>query len=269
MATGDLLVGSDGELVLTVGPWAKGKLFYIEHYCHIFNTGMRNKWPVRAYIDLFAGPGKCLIETTREEIDGSPLVALNCKVPFTHYFFNDAQSAAIKSLQARAKTFDYATNYFNKDCNDIIDELVKKLPSNSLDFCFIDPFNWQINFDSIRRLSYRRQMDIAVTFHAGNMKRVADKPPKELLAFFPDSSWQQEYKEARRLHKSIMRVLLDAYERGLRNIGYHEIKDYVLEKNKKNVPLYYLIFASKNPKGAEFWDKIAVHSETGQLRMPV
>jgi len=66
-----------------------------------------------------------------------------------------------------------------------------------------------------------------------------------------------------------VRVLLDAYERGLRNLGYNEIKDYVLEKNKKNVPLYYLIFASKNPKGAEFWDKIAVHSETGQLRMPV
>ncbi|MBC8273515.1 MAG: three-Cys-motif partner protein TcmP [Chloroflexi bacterium] len=270
MATGDLVVGSDGELVLKVGPWAKGKLFHIRRYCHIFNMGMRNKWPVRAYIDLFAGPGKCLIEETKEEIDGSPLVALSCKVPFTHYFFNDVQSGAIKSLQARAEAFDYATiNYFSRDCNEIIDELVKKLPSGSLDFCFIDPFNWQINFDSIRRLTARRQMDLAVTFHAGNMKRVADKPPKELLDFFPDFSWQQEYKEASRLHRSIVRVLLDAYERGLRNLGYDEIKDYVLERNKKNVPLYYLIFASKNPKGAEFWDKIAVHSETGQLRMPV
>jgi hypothetical protein len=37
--------------------------------------------------------------------------------------------------------------------------------------------------------------------------------------------------------------------------------------NKTNVPLYNLIFASKHPRGADFWDKIAERSETGQLRM--
>ncbi len=65
------------------------------------------------------------------------------------------------------------------------------------------------------------------------------------------------------------RVLLDAYERGLRNLGYQEIKDYVLMANKTNVPLYYLIFASKHRRGAEFWDKITKRSEAGQLRMRV
>ena len=63
------------------------------------------------------------------------------------------------------------------------------------------------------------------------------------------------------------RVLLDAYERGLSNLGYKEIKDYVLMANKTNVPLYNLIFASKHKRGAEFWDKIADRSEAGQLRM--
>lgn len=231
---------------------------------------MKNKWPIRSYIDLFAGPGKCLVEKTREEIDGSPLISLKCGVPFTHYFFNDIQINTIESLKARAKSFPSAIiNYFIGDCNEIVDEIVKILPQGSLDFCFIDPFNWQINFNSICRLTSRRQMDLAITFHAGNMKRVADKPTNELLDFFPDIKWQHEYNEAKRLHRSIVRIFLDAYERGLKNLGYSEIKDYVLEKNKKNVPLYYLIFASKNPKGAEFWDKIAVHSETGQLRMPV
>lgn len=28
MGTGELAVGSDGELILKVGPWAKDKLFY-------------------------------------------------------------------------------------------------------------------------------------------------------------------------------------------------------------------------------------------------
>jgi three-Cys-motif partner protein len=270
MATGDLIAGADAKLVLTVGPWAKRKLHYIDRYCEIFNAGMKNKWSTRTYIDLFAGPGRCFIKETREEINGSPMVALSCKVPFTHYFFNDAEATAMESLQARAKTLvSFNIVYFNGDCNEIVDELIKKLPSGSLDFCFIDPFNWQINFDSIRRLTKGRQMDLAVTFHVGEMKRVANEPPKDLLDFFPDPTWQQKYQEARKMRRSVGHVLLDAYEQGLRQLGYSDIKDYVLVTNSKNVPLYHLIFASKNPKGGEFWDKIASRSETGQMRMPL
>jgi len=78
-----------------------------------------------------------------------------------------------------------------------------------------------------------------------------------------------EYRRAREMRKSAWRTLLDVYESGLRDIGYDEIKDYVLEKNRSNVPLYHLIFASKHKRGAEFWDKIARRSEAGQLRMVV
>jgi len=270
MATGDLAVGSDGELVLKVGPWAKDKLFYISRYCYIFNEAMKDKWAIRTYIDLFAGPGICVVEKTKEEISGSPLIALSCKVPFTHYFFNDVQPSVIKSLKTRTAFLGSATvNYFSRDCNEIVDELVQKLPSSSLDFCFIDPTNWQINFNSIRKLAEKRRMDLALTFHVGNMKRVANDPPQELLDFFPDPSWQQEYEKAGKTGRLKGRVLLDAYERGLRNLGYIGIKDYVLELNKNNVPLYYLIFASKHPRGSDFWDKIAGRSEVGQFRMTI
>lgn len=270
MPTGDLIVGSDGELTLVVGRWSKDKLFYIKRYCNIFNTGMKDKWSVRTYIDLFAGPGKCFVETTKEEIAGSPLLALSCKVPFTHYFFNDLQPDVIKALKTRAASYRPVNVVcFNKDCNLVMDELLQKLPPVSLDFCFIDPFRWEISFNAIQKITTERQMDLAVTFHVGGMKRVAHNPPQELLDFFPDLSWQQEYKKATETGKSTGRVLLDAYERGLENLGYRAIKDYVLAVNKTNVPLYYLIFASKHPRGADFWDKIAGRSEAGQLRMPM
>lgn len=268
MVTGDLVSGSDGELVITVGRWAKDKLHYIKRYCHIFNIGMRTQWPIRTYIDLFAGPGICLVKETKEETKGSPLVALSCEVPFTHYLFNDVEANAIKSLKTRASSYySVSIEYFSNDCNLVIDELLTKLPPNSLDFCFIDPFNWEIKFQSIRKLTEKRRMDLAITFHIGNIKRVADRPPRELIEFFPDTRWQQEYEKAGESGKLSGRVLLDAYERGLKDLGYNEIKDYILEKSTKNVPLYYLIFASKHKRGADFWDKIAGRSETGQLRM--
>ncbi|MFH0942387.1 MAG: three-Cys-motif partner protein TcmP, partial [Chloroflexota bacterium] len=157
--------------------------------------------------------------------------------------------------------------YFNKDCNSVIDDLLQKLPHGSLDFCFIDPLNWEIKFDSIHKLTQNRRMDLAITFHIGGMKRTATNPPQKLIDFFPDSSWRQEYEKAKAQGKRTERILLNAYIRGLKNIEYKYIREGVLEKNTKQVPLYYLIFASKHPRGSEFWDKITARQVTGQIRM--
>jgi len=270
MPTGESKVGSDGQLAIKVRPWAKDKLFYIENISDIFNTGMRNKWPIRTYTDIFAGPGICIVEETGEEIPGSPLVALRCRAPFAHYFFNDLNPEFIESLKTRTASYGFTNvEFFSKDCNLVIDDLLQKLPSNSLDFCFIDLLNWEINFNSIRKLTQNRNMDLAITFHIGNIKRNAAKPPQELIDFFPDSSWQEKYKSARALGKRTGRLLLDAYEGGLRDIGYKYTSDGVLERNKTNVPLYHLIFASKHPRGVDFWNKITRRSAAGQWRMQI
>lgn len=273
MPTGDLVPGFDGHLAIAAGEWAKEKLFYIQHYCYIFNAGMKDKWSTRAYIDLFAGPGKCVIEATGEEIDGSPLIALKCGVPFTHYFFNDIEAQAIDSLKSRANPFTSANvTFFSKDCNEVIDDLLQLLPpsSLSLDFCFIDPTNWQIKFDSIRRLTKDRRMDLAITFHLGSIKRVAHDAPEKLDYFFDGSIWREKYKGmllAGRYEEG-SRALLDVYEERLKSLDY-KINDLVYIKNTKGVLLYYLIYASKHSRGKDFWDKISQKSVTGQLRFPL
>jgi three-Cys-motif partner protein len=266
--TGDLVLSSDGKLAMTVGPWAKEKLHYIRRYCYIFNTGMKGKWGTRTYIDLFSGPGKCIIETTGEEIDGSPLIALKCDVPFSHYFFNDINANSMASLQNRAGSFASVNiNYFNSDCNDAIDQLLPKLPPFSLDFCFIDPTNWQIKFDSIRRLTKDRRMDLALTFHTGEMKRVADSAPEELDDLFDGPGWQEEYKSMLlKGRRKGSRLLLDFYRQKLRELGYQEFDDHVLVRTTTGLPFYHLVFASKDHRGRDFWNKISQKSSTGQLR---
>lgn len=269
MAIGDLVDSSDGYLAMIVGPWAKDKLHYIRAYCYIFNMDMKDKWNTRTYIDLFAGPGKCIIDTTNEEIEGSPLIALQSKVPFTHYFFNDISADAIDSVRKRTTSLSNIT-YFNKDCNEIIQDLLQKLPSSSLDFCFIDPTNWQIKFDSIRKLTNGRRIDLAITFHTGAMKRCADEAPRELDDFFDGPSWREEYKNVlQKSRRAGSRALLNIYEERLKRLGYSEIHDFVLLKNTRGVPLYHLVFASKHPRGKDFWDKISQKSVTGQLRFPL
>jgi len=269
MPTGDLVPGSDGQNVMLAGSWARDKLYYVDRYCNIFNAGMRSRWSTRAYVDLFSGPGRCAVEHGQEEFDGSPLVALKCRVPFTHFFLNDMNKAAVEALKKRAALFEPVhIAYYNEDCNRVVNRLVKDLPTNSLDFCLVDPTNWQISFESIRRLTEGRRMDLAVTFHVGAIKRCADDAPEELDDFFGDSLWRDEYVSALRAgrHEG-SRVLLDAYETRLGALGYRETHDLVLVKGPRNVPLYYLMFASKHPRGKDFWDKISLRSASGQVRL--
>jgi len=270
VATGEEILCSDGELGIKVGAWAPEKLHYLGLYCDIFNKGMKNKWPTRTYVDIFSGPGKCIIETSQNEIYGSPLVSLNCEIPFTHYLFNDINLDFVKALTSRVSKCNFAKiNIFNNDCNQVIDILISTLPKNSLYFCFIDPLNWEINFDSIKKLTEGRQMDLLITFHIGNIKREAAKPPKELLDFFPPLDWQVMFQKAQKGNRLNERVFLDAYEQGLKEIGYKVTRDHLFTKNIRNTILYYLIFASKHEKGAYFFDEVTKRSIAGQTRMQI
>src|SRR5579859_7041683 len=133
----DQLLGTDGLTVRSSGIWAKEKLYYLERYLNIFSVGMGKKWAAKLYyVDLFAGPGRCLIRETKEEIDGSPLVAL--KFNFAKYFFFESDSACHKALHSRVKTRapDKDVQIILGDCNVKINHVHP--PSGSLGLAFID-----------------------------------------------------------------------------------------------------------------------------------
>jgi hypothetical protein len=82
---------SDGLIARASGGGAREKVYYLERYLEIFSVGMKARWGGRLYyLDLFAGPGKCRIRDTGEEIDGSetiPTVCFSCTLPSPYTFF--------------------------------------------------------------------------------------------------------------------------------------------------------------------------------------
>lgn len=96
-----LLPADDGLPMRPAGSWAKGKLDYLARYIAVFETSMWQKWPIRNYVDLLAGPGKNQIRETGEAVLGSPLLALTTSHPFTGYFFVDLASANAQALTQR------------------------------------------------------------------------------------------------------------------------------------------------------------------------
>lgn len=271
MSDEGITIASDGHPAIEFGNWAIDKLSHLEKYCVTFNTATQKKWQNRIYIDLFSGPGKCIKKGTEKEFNGSPLLALNCDIPFTHYYFNDINSDYIEALKRRTQSYGYNIYYINKDCNLAVDEILNKIPKNSICFAYIDPYYLEIKFDTIKKLTTGRAVDLLITFQIGMARRNLLQPNLEMKQFFPPNvDWKVFPSETITGGRINARRVLDAYESGLTEIGYprQNIKDDVLERTRTtNIPLYYLIFASKHPLGAQLYKGVISRRDSTHRRL--
>ena len=258
----ELIKCNDGYLAVPLGKHAKEKLNCLNRYFNTFNVSMKNFWENRVYIDLLAGPGKCLINGKEE--DGSPLIAFKCKVPFTKYFFNDINPECIDSLRRRLGN-DSRITFLNMDCNKAVDRIIKQLPPSFLGFCFIDPYNCEIEFESIKKLTEGRRIDLIITFHLGNMRRglLTDK----LNKFFPPKTdltkLRSEACSGSRINGD---MIMKAYIKGLNNIEYKHTEISPGIRNSTGVVLYHLVFASRHELGQKFFKISTQKSASGQLK---
>ncbi len=287
-----LLPEDDGLPSRPSGLWAKDKLFYLQKYIHIFEKSMRGKpWRRRCYIDLFAGPGKCVVEKTNEYFLGSPLLSLTTEHPFTDYYFIDLDEENTKTLRKRsvaASIHQDRIRCWSGDANikvsEVVDE-IKKVDSvfiqgqwPSLNLAFLDPEGLELEWNSVAELAKVNRMDLIIHYSQQGVKRMADRAlesEKELVIdrFFGDFEWRKVYAECKDDATGIHRSLIDYYKAKLKRLGYVEVKDdeeiwaEPLMKNSKNAPLYRLLFASKNPLGTKFWKDITKVSADGQMSL--
>ncbi len=98
------ILGSDSLPVQCVGSWAEDKYFYLERYLNASREARRkfsNKGNA-VFIDLFAGPGKCVIRYENKEIDGGGIRVLNRdEAPFNEYFYFDINEINANALTKR------------------------------------------------------------------------------------------------------------------------------------------------------------------------
>ena len=271
-----LVAASDGLPALAVSEHVREKEFAIEGMISIFNNGMQNKWNRRYYIDLFAGPGRCVIKGSGEEVDGSPILAAKSKVKFTDYFLADNSSVSIEALKKRIDGLGSKElaifNYYLGDADAVVDELAVNLPEGrtSLGLAVLDPWGWDFSFKALAKLSQGRRLDLVINFPVLPMIRNQGRELPGLDRFMNGSNYKESLDYAMKHENpnvTSTRVLLDFYENELKGIGYKYINDQVEVENSVRRPQYHLIFASKHERGSEFWDKVTNRQETGQMRL--
>lgn len=257
----------DGLIVHPSGPWVKQKYFYLNRYLDIFTKGMKYRWKGNlTFVDLFSGPGRCLIEKTNEEIEGSSLISL--QYGFKRYIFIEEQKKLIKVLEERCRKSPEFNNivFLPGDCNSIVKETIREIDSSSLSLVFADPTGLDLHFNTIERVALERKVDLLLNIQFGmdvvrNFAQYKKKGDSSKLGLFLGDgvNWDKVNRPL---------DVIKLYKERIRKLGFQivEFKDITI-KNTKNAPMYFLLFASKNPRGLDFWKKIAAKDHSGQLEL--
>lgn len=280
--------GSDGLSVQCVGPWVEDKYFFLEKYLNA-SCEARRKFADQnnaVFIDLFAGPGRCIIKNEKREIDSGGIRAFKRdEAPFNEYFYFDISSVNTKALEKRMNSKSKC-NVRCGDSNSLINELVETLSQKPYryHFAFIDPFGPDgLKFETLRNLAKLNRMDMLLHFPIGSIKRNLRTWLKNKDTILDDFLGTHEWrKEIEGLSSDkIFKVLIDIYTKQLRSIGYPDEglrmassdRDIytglpsVPVRNTKDVELYVLILASKHYLAQKIWNSVIKINPQGQKEL--
>ena len=269
----DLLITAqaDGLKTTSIRRWALDKYRLVSLYSRLFSTGMKRKWPIRAYIDLYAGSGFSQIEETNQLYWGSPLLALGVPDPFDNYVLCERDSASLQALRERVTRFfpKADVRFVAGDCDERIEEIAAHIPSEYgvLLFCFADPFDLSIKFSSVERLASRRVdflFVLALHMDANrNVSHYASPDNRKIDEFLNLSDWRKRWQEAEARGVEFPRFLAELFSNRMEGIGYlpvpfHKMKQ--VRSDVKNLPLYHLALFSRHQRALDFWDQVLKYS---------
>ena len=168
----ELRVAPDGLPARVVKAHNAHKAHFIERYSKVVALSMKNKWPARAYIDTYAGPGICWVEDTGAFVLGSPLIAMEASPNFTHHVFVDMDSSCTSALEMRLAGRGATIITADSNSPSTIEAVRAAIPRrHCLSLALLDPQGCTLHLDTIRALTADRPMDLLINFPVLNLYR--------------------------------------------------------------------------------------------------
>lgn len=263
----------DGLPEYECGQWTIDKLYFLGCYLAITTHGMRDNTKFKSlnYIDLFSGAGVCSVARDggrRARYPGSSLLAAGCEKQFHNLYLVDDDSERLDALIQRIRRLNCQSRIhsWTGDANQVIGEVSKAIPPNSLNVAFVDPYSLDIRYSTIKKLAEQRPLDLLILFADGmdivrNVEAYYLPQTESKLDIFlgEDSNWREAWAKLHiRDGGRVRQFFADIYLQQLSKIGYIHTRTRVIESDTG--PLYRLVYASKDKLGAKYWD-IAVSDD--------
>lgn len=261
-------VQDDGLFIPEVREWSLEKYKLLGGYCEIFTNGMKNKWDQLVYIDLFAGAGYSRIKETGKVYRSSALIAMSVDLPFSKYILCEKDAKRFSALSERVKRdFNHLdVTLIQGDSNKNVEKVIEAIPPFSknntlLPFCFVDPFSLNLKFETIRALS-SGLMDFLIlqALHMDanrNLEVYLKESNTKIADYLGVKNWRVLFdKDLISYRQNFVKFLADQYQSQMSLLNYVKSKQsHQIRSNQKNLPLYYLAFFSKHPRGIDFFKK--------------
>lgn len=251
-----------------IGYWSEIKLDIIRDYAKAYSTILAAQERPRfhhVYIDAFAGAGVHKSKMTGEEIDGSPVNAVNTQPPFKEYHFIDLNGKKVDHLNSLfGQRPDI--NIHHGDCNQIM--LEKVLPKVQWKdyrrgLCLLDPYGLHLNWEVIHTVGQMKTIDMFLNFPIMDMNmnvfwhhpEGVDKADiARMNAFWGDESWRKvAYEPVQTLfgpedEKTDNETIAEAFRERLQKVaGFNNVPEPIPMRNTTGATVYYLFFASAKP----------------------
>lgn len=156
------------------------------------------------------------------------------------------------------------------DCNRLVQSVQAQIPPGALTLAFVDPEGFDIQFQTLETLSRNRAVDFLMLFADAidlnrNVGEYLESQGSKLDSFFgPGLDWRSRLLAMDDFGDGkLSRVVRELLESQMRSKLRYSVFDYKTINGPKG-KLYDLIFASKHPKGLEFFEKIKKWEPGGQ-----
>lgn len=256
-----------------VGAWTEDKHALLKSYLEAYVNVLR-QWKLcrgYEYIDGFAGTGSAVSRDHRRFVRGSPRIALELEHPFTKYHFIERDSRRRKRLEKAVAEYEGRdASIYPGNCNDvIINEILPHLPYNTYKraFAFLDPWGMHLDWSTVSACAETETTEVLINFpmmdinmnvrlkHAEDVKSVH---AERMTMLCGDESWRKElfHRPPTLFPMGEERVEMSAWDLGtwfgrrLKSI-YKFVTPPLVMRDDKNHPLYCLLFAGNNERGAK------------------
>jgi three-Cys-motif partner protein len=261
--------GDDGLVTPEIGRWGKRKYHFLKRYLDLFSTGMKHHWPKRYYIDLFSSSGRARIRDTNEIVTTSALLAAEVSDPFTRLILCEREPDLAEALRRRlaSLTLPNPPVVVQGDANRCISELLGYVPrTKALAVTFADPYGLHLDFETVRAIAaYRSDLIVLLPDRMDALRNWAkyyyDNPNSNLDRFMGEPGWREVLLDSSQANSA--ERLRSRYLEQLRTLGYEHFGQERVS-NDRGTEIYMLIFASRHPRGLDFWNKAKSIDESGQ-----
>ena len=269
------------------GPWTQEKLQILSLYLDKYTTALKNQRFRLIYVDAFAGEGTWLpgsaytadYDDFRELHRGSPRIALETRdKPFDKLILVEKDPQRCQTLgELRSEYPGRDIEILNEDANAALPAFCPNLKENDRAVVFLDPFATEVSWHMVKGLARTQKVDCWILFPLSAIARMMpreNEPSPELAnrldwIFGGREHWQILYSASTQMsffeeefgQKRVgdSRQIALQYRKRLESIFAQVAPSGRVLRNAKNSPIFQLVFAASNPKGAPIAVRIARH----------